>query len=51
LANKAGAERVVFLVPDDRLSYGTFVSVIDRAKVAGAEVLGFATDVSAESAH
>jgi biopolymer transport protein ExbD len=51
LANKAGSDRVVFLVPDDRLSYGTFVSVIDRAKLAGAEVLGFATDVNGDGAR
>jgi biopolymer transport protein TolR len=37
-------ERVVFLVADDDASYGALVAVIDRAKQAGAETLGFATD-------
>ncbi len=44
LAGKAPNDRVVFLAPDDRLNYGTFVSIIDRTKQAGAEILGFATD-------
>jgi biopolymer transport protein TolR len=44
LAAKPPSDRVVFLVPDDRLNYGAFVSVIDRTKQAGAEILGFATD-------
>jgi biopolymer transport protein ExbD len=44
LLPKPARERVVFLVADDETSYGALVAVIDRAKQAGAETLGFATD-------
>jgi biopolymer transport protein ExbD len=40
----ARAERVVFIVADDLLRYSTLVSVLDAAKLAGADVLGFATE-------
>jgi biopolymer transport protein TolR len=40
----ARAERVVFIVADDLLRYSTLVSVLDAAKLAGADVLVFATE-------
>ncbi len=36
--------KVVFIVADDGCNYGRFVHVLDGAREAGAEVLGFATD-------
>ena len=44
LAARAASDRVVFIVADDLLSYATLVSVLDAAKLAGADVLGFATE-------
>jgi biopolymer transport protein TolR len=44
LASKSSADRVVFIVADDGCNYGRFVHVLDGAREAGAEVLGFATD-------
>jgi biopolymer transport protein TolR len=41
---RADSDRVVFIVADDLLSYATLVSVLDAAKLAGADVLGFATE-------
>jgi biopolymer transport protein TolR len=41
---RAASDRVVFIVADDLLSYATLVSVLDAAKLAGADVLGFATE-------
>jgi biopolymer transport protein TolR len=37
-------DKVVFVVSQDEANYGKFVHVLDQAKEAGAEVLGFATD-------
>ena len=37
-------DRVVFIVAEDELNYARLINVIDSAKQAGAEVLGFATD-------
>ncbi len=37
-------DKVVFVVSQDECNYGKFVHVLDQAKEAGAEVLGFATD-------
>jgi biopolymer transport protein TolR len=37
-------DRIVFIVAEDELNYSRLISVIDGAKQAGAEVLGFATD-------
>ena len=37
-------DKVVFVVSEDDCNYGKFVHVLDQAKEAGAEVLGFATD-------
>jgi biopolymer transport protein TolR len=44
LAPKAEVDRIVFIVADDGCNYGKFVHVLDDARAAGAEVLGFATD-------
>ena len=44
LAPKSEADRIVFIVADDGCNYGKFVHVLDDAREAGAEVLGFATD-------
>jgi biopolymer transport protein TolR len=44
LEPKASADRVVFIVAEDGCNYGKFVHVLDGAREAGAEVLGFATD-------
>ena len=42
---KASVDRVVFIVAEDGCNYsGRFVHVLDGAREAGAEVLGFATD-------
>jgi biopolymer transport protein TolR len=41
---KATADRIVFIVADDGCNYGKFVRVLDGAREAGAETLGFATD-------
>ena len=44
LDSRAASDRVVFIVADDLARYTTLVSVMDAAKQAGADVLGFATD-------
>lgn len=44
LEPRAASDRIVFIVADDLLRYSTLVSVLDAAKQAGADVLGFATD-------
>jgi len=44
------SDRVVFVVADDLLSYATLVSVLDSAKLAGADVLGFATEAPTSEA-
>src|SRR5271170_2127363 len=41
---KASVDRIVFIVAEDGCNYGKFVHVLDGARTAGAEVLGFATD-------
>lgn len=41
---KASIDRIVFIVAEDGCNYGKFVRVLDGAREAGAEVLGFATD-------
>jgi biopolymer transport protein ExbD len=41
---KASIDRVVFIVAQDTCNYGKVVHVMDGAREAGAEVLGFATD-------
>jgi biopolymer transport protein TolR len=44
LDSKSIADRIVFVVAEDGCNYGRFVHVLDGAREAGAEVLGFATD-------
>ncbi len=44
LEPKTSSDRVVFIVAEDACNYGKFVRVLDIAREAGAEVLGFATD-------
>jgi biopolymer transport protein ExbD len=41
---KQPADRVVFVVAEDKLNYAKFISVLDTTKEAGAKTLGFATD-------
>ena len=41
---KPAADKVVFIVAEDNCNYGKFVHVLDNARAAGAETLGFATD-------
>jgi biopolymer transport protein TolR len=41
---KASVDRIVFIVAEDGCNYGKFVHILDGAREAGAEVLGFATD-------
>jgi biopolymer transport protein TolR len=41
---RASADRIVFIVAEDACNYGKFVRVLDSAREAGAQVLGFATD-------
>jgi biopolymer transport protein TolR len=44
LEPKASPDRIVFIVAEDGCNYGKFVRVLDGAREAGAETLGFATD-------
>ena len=44
LEPKSSSDRIVFIVAEDACNYGKFVRVLDSAREAGAEVLGFATD-------
>jgi len=44
LEPKAIPDRIVFIVSQDECNYGKFVRVLDGAREAGAEMLGFATD-------
>jgi biopolymer transport protein ExbD len=44
LSPKKSGDRIVFVVADDAVSYGKLVAVIDQAKQAGAETIGYATD-------
>jgi biopolymer transport protein TolR len=44
LENKQPADRIVFVVADDKLNYAKFIGVLDGTKEAGAKTLGFATD-------
>jgi biopolymer transport protein TolR len=41
---RASADKVVFIVADDACNYAKLIRVLDSARAAGAEVLGFATD-------
>ena len=44
LAGRAEADRTVFVVAEDEASYGKLVAVIDQAKLAGAQTIGYATE-------
>jgi biopolymer transport protein TolR len=41
---RPSADKVVFIVADDACNYAKLIRVLDGARLAGAEVLGFATD-------
>jgi biopolymer transport protein TolR len=41
---RASVDKVVFIVADDACNYSKLIRVLDGARAAGAEVLGFATD-------
>jgi biopolymer transport protein TolR len=41
---KQPADRIVFVVANDKLNYAKFVAVLDGTREAGAKTLGFATD-------
>jgi biopolymer transport protein ExbD len=45
LKRKKQNDKVVFVVADDKASYGRLVGALDGAKQAGAETLGMATQV------
>ncbi|MCU0683303.1 MAG: biopolymer transporter ExbD [Polyangiaceae bacterium] len=44
LANKKPEDKVVFVSPEDESNYGRLITVLDRAKEAGAEALGMTTE-------
>ncbi len=44
LEPRGAVDKVVFLTSEDAANYGTLVSLLDGAKVAGAVTLGMATD-------
>jgi len=41
---RPSADKVVFFVADDELNYAKLIALLDATKLAGAEVLGFATE-------
>lgn len=45
LAPRSSADKVVFVVADDKTNYGRLVTVLDGAKQAGAETLGMMTQL------
>lgn len=45
LAKKKADDKLVFMVADEKASYGKLVSTIDGAKQAGAETIGLATQL------
>ncbi len=45
LKRKKKDEKVVFFMADDKASYGKLVAALDGAKSAGAQILGFATEI------
>jgi biopolymer transport protein ExbD len=47
LSGRAPEDQVVFVVASDDTSYASLVEAIDRAKQAGASMVGLATDSSA----
>ena len=44
LATRKDTDKTVFVVAEDAASYGKLVAVIDTAKLAGAQTIGYATD-------
>ncbi len=42
---RSTADKVVFIVADDKVNYGKLVAVLDGAKQAGAETLGMMTQL------
>jgi biopolymer transport protein ExbD len=44
LAARKEADRTVFVVAEDEANYGKLVAVIDTAKLAGAQTIGYATE-------
>lgn len=44
LQGKASGEKLIFISADEKANYGKLVSILDRAKQAGAETLGMMTD-------
>lgn len=49
LSGRAPEDQVVFVVASDTTTYASLVEAIDRAKQAGATMVGLATDSSAEA--
>ncbi|XXF79515.1 biopolymer transporter ExbD [Myxococcaceae bacterium GXIMD 01537] len=45
LNSKKKDEKVVFFMADDKASYAKLVTALDGAKMAGAKILGFATEI------
>jgi biopolymer transport protein TolR len=45
LAKKPASDKLVFIVADDSVNYARLVSVLDRAKQAGADTIGMATEL------
>ncbi len=45
LSRKAASDKLVFMVADEMANYGTLLTVIDGAKLAGAETIGMATQL------
>lgn len=45
LAPRSSADKVVFIVADDKTNYGRLVAALDGAKQAGAETLGMMTQL------
>jgi biopolymer transport protein TolR len=45
LKKKPANDKLVFIAADDSANYGALVSVLDRAKQAGAETIGMATEI------
>ncbi len=51
LKKKPANDKLVFIAADDTANYGALVSVLDRAKQAGAETIGMATEVPVVDAN
>jgi biopolymer transport protein TolR len=45
LSRKAASDKLVFMVADEAANYGNLLTVIDGAKLAGAETIGMATQL------